>query len=261
MATQASATKQPIQMAIVLDDVGNSLHDFQALDLPTAITFAILPFTEHAKKIANLASLQDRELLVHVPMEAKTHNAQLGKGALMLNMPEQQFKDRLNNAINYFPDASGISNHMGSTLTEHVTPMQWTMDTLGQQGLYFFDSRTTPHTIAEYCARISGIPTLRRHVFLDNIKTMAAIEAQFQQAIKLGKKNFSVIVIAHPYPITLKFLTEKFKQPHSQVELVALQALLSQSARLAMANKRNELQQANNIMITDIVNAQTTHTQ
>lgn len=260
MTPRAGAEKQVIQMAIVLDDIGNSLHDFQALSLPPAVTFAILPYTPHAKQIATLASQQNRELLIHVPMQAKSHNEQLGKGALMLDMSEQQFKQRLSNAINYLPNAYGISNHMGSAMTEQLTHMQWTMDILEHRGLYFLDSRTTANTVIEYCAQISNIPTLRRHVFLDNIKTNDAMEKQFQHAIELGEKNFSVVMIAHPYPITLKFLSEKLKGYNPGVKLVALQALLPRKVRLAMAKKRNELHD-NNIMLTDVVNAQTIHTQ
>ncbi|MCP5078603.1 MAG: divergent polysaccharide deacetylase family protein [Psychromonas sp.] len=241
-----SFAKQPVQLAIVLDDVGNSQHDLLALQLPTAITFSILPYTPHAKNIASLAIAQERELLLHVPMQAKANNEKLGKGALMLNMQELAFKAELNKALYYLPDATGINNHMGSALTEHVKQMQWTMEVLNKQGLYFLDSRTTAETIAESTAQISGTPALRRHVFLDNIKTEMAMEKQLQHAVNLGKKQYSVVIIAHPYPETIYFLSKKFKQKRSDVELVSLQELLPQNARLAMAKKRSELQQAHN---------------
>jgi len=251
--TATAYAQQPAQLAIVLDDIGNSINDLKALSLPPAITFAILPYTPHAKKIAHLASQQGRELLLHVPMQAKSHNDKLGRGALMYNMQERLFKAQLANAINYLPDAKGINNHMGSMLTEHVTQMQWIMEVLDTQGMYFLDSRTTSLTIAENTANISGIPALRRHVFLDNVKTTAAMEAQLQHAITLSKKKSPVVIIAHPYPETLQFLLDKFNQPNEQIELLALPVLLPQSARLAMAKKRNELRQANNIELTDVV--------
>lgn len=256
-----SLASSPIKLAIVLDDIGNSLHDFKALQLPIEITFAILPYTPHARNIADRSLEQNRELLLHVPMQAKAHNDKLGKGALMLDMQETEFKAELNKALQYLPDATGINNHMGSTLTEHATQMQWTMDVLDKQGLYFLDSRTTAKTIAESTAKILGIPALRRHVFLDNIKTDEAMEKQFQQALSLGKQSVSVVIIAHPYPETIRFLSDKFKQENTQIELVPLQALLPQSARLAMAKKRNERQQVNNITISLTANNQTKQTQ
>ena len=243
-----SFAKQPVQLAIVIDDIGNSHHDLLALQLPTAITLSILPYTPHAQNIANLALKQDRELLLHVPMQAKTHNDKLGKGALMLDMQELEFKAELNQALQYLPDATGINNHMGSTLTEHVKQMRWIMEVLNKQGLYFLDSRTTVQTIAESTAIISGTPTLRRHVFLDNIKTAPAMEKQFQHAVELGKKQFAVVIIAHPYPETIRFLDNKFKKTNPEVELVSLQELIPKSERLVMSKKRNELQQASNTL-------------
>jgi len=240
----------PVQLAIVIDDMGNSFHDLRALRLPTAITFSILPYTPHAKNISSIATKQGREVLLHVPMQAKAHNEKLGKGALMLTMQENEFKAELKKAVNYLPDATGVNNHMGSALTEHIKPMQWAMEILNKQGLYFLDSRTTAQTIAESTAQISGTPALRRHVFLDNIKTNKAMEEQFQRAIKLGEEHPAVVIIAHPYPETLRFLARKFKQKNTNIELVSLQELLPQSARLAMAKKRSELQQAKNT-ITD----------
>jgi len=259
--TTLSYANDPVQLAIVIDDIGNSKQDLKLLKLPTEITLSILPYTPYAKKISNISTRQGRELLLHVPMQAKTQNFKLGKGALMYDMQEQLFKNQLSNAINYLPDAKGINNHMGSMLTEHVTQMQWIMETLDKHGLYFLDSRTTPLTIAENTANISGIPALRRHIFLDNIKTEEAMEQQLQHAMNLGEKNSPVVIIAHPYPETIQFLTDKFKQKNSAIQLVTLPALLSQNARLALAKKRNEIRQVNNISITDIAIIQTKQTQ
>jgi polysaccharide deacetylase 2 family uncharacterized protein YibQ len=212
----------PIRLAIVLDDIGNSRQDLQALKLPLAITFSILPYTPHARNIANLAQQKNRELLLHVPMQAKARDEELGKGALMLNMPELEFKEQLTKTLQYLPGATGINNHMGSTLTEHIKPMQWTMDVLYKQGLYFLDSRTTVQTIAESTAKMSGIPVLRRHIFLDNIRTNVAMEKQFQRAIHIGKNNGSVVIIAHPYPETIQFLANKFEQKKSTSRVSAI---------------------------------------
>tara|TARA_R110001583_G_scaffold1583_3_gene12344 strand:- start:23857 stop:24672 length:816 start_codon:yes stop_codon:yes gene_type:complete len=249
LQSSISFAKQPIQIAIVIDDLGNNHHDLQALTLHPAITFAVLPYTPYAKKIAKLAQEQNRELLLHMPMQAKSHNEKLGKGALMLDMQEDAFKSKLIQALHYFPGATAINNHMGSALTEHIQPMMWTMDILDKQGLYFLDSRTSAQTIAQSTAQISGVPALRRHIFLDNIKTQEAMAAQLQKALALGENNHFVVIIAHPYPETLQFLSENMTQQNQHFELVPLQQLLRPSDRLAIAQKRSEWQQANNIII------------
>lgn len=237
------ADQKPI-ISIVLDDMGNSLSDLQALSLPQEIGFSILPYTPQAEILADRAHHQGREILLHVPMQAQSNNDKLGKGALMLDMQEKEFKTELKRSLQSLPYIQGINNHMGSTLTEYVTPMQWTMEVLQRQGIYFLDSRTTANTIAQSTAKISGIPTLRRHVFLDNIKTDSAMEEQFQRAIRISKRDKYAVILAHPYPETLRFLQRKFSTPIDSFELITLNQQLSKAERLAMAKQQFEFQQA-----------------
>ncbi len=247
LQSQTSFAEKIGVLSIVLDDMGYSLNDFQALSLPKEITFSVLPFTPQASRLAEKAHQQGREILLHIPMQAKKDNHKLGKGALMLDMQEKEFKAKLKQSLHSLPYAQGINNHMGSTLTEQIKPMRWTMEVLQTQGLYFLDSRTTPQTIAESTAKISGIPALRRHVFLDNIKTEDAMEAQLQRAIELSQHNKAVVIIAHPYPETIRFLQQKFTKPVSGFKLIALNLLIPEAQRLVMSQKKSELQQANNL--------------
>jgi len=238
-------------ITIVLDDLGYSPNDFSALSLPKEITFSILPFTPQAKRLAKAADQQGREILLHIPMQAKSNNDKLGKGALMQDMQENEFKEKLRQSLHYLPYAQGINNHMGSSLTELFEPMQWTMEVLKEQGLYFLDSRTTAQTIAQSTALMSGVTALRRHVFLDNIKTQNAMNKQLQRAIKLSEKNKAVVIIAHPYPETLDFLKQLFKKQQNNFKLAALNQLIPKRQRLAMIKKRSEYQQAQILIKTN----------
>lgn len=250
MHSHSCFAKKVGNIAIVLDDMGNSLSDFQAISLPKEVTFSILPYTPQGKRLAKIARQQNREILAHIPMQAKTGNRMLGKGALMLNMHEQEFKAQLQRALHYLPDAQGINNHMGSRLTEKTKPMRWTMEVLQQRGFYFLDSRTTAQTIAESTAKILNVPALRRNVFLDNVKTEQAMRRQLQRAVHLSKYQQKVVIIAHPYPETLHFLEQQLKQPISGFKLIALKQLIPKTQRLAMSQKQNEFQQAKNTTIT-----------
>ena len=247
LQSPASFAEKKGMLSIVLDDLGYNLNDLQALNLPKEIAFSILPFTPQGKHLAEKAHQQGRELLLHVPMQAKNDNSKLGKGALMSGMQEKEFKTVLKRTLHYLPYAQGINNHMGSTLTEQIEPMRWTMEVLQAQGLYFLDSRTTTQTIAESTARILGIPALRRHVFLDNIKTEQAMNRQLQRALRLTQDNKAVVIIAHPYPETLRFLQQKFSKPSANFKLMTLNRLIPKAQRLAMAKKKKEFQQASNL--------------
>lgn len=238
-------------ITIVLDDLGYSPNDFSALSLPKEITFSILPFTPQAKKLAKMANQQGRDILLHIPMQAKSNNDKLGKGALMLDMQEDEFKNKLQQSLHYLPYAQGINNHMGSSLTEQLEPMRWTMEVLKKQGLYFLDSRTTAQTIAQSTALIEGVAALRRHVFLDNIKTQHAMYKQLQHAVKLSKENKAVVIIAHPYPETLYFLKQLFGKEPNNFKLTALNQLIPKTERLAMLKKKSEYRQARLLIKTN----------
>lgn len=231
-------------ITIVIDDLGYNINDFSALSLPKEITFSILPFTPKAKQLAKMAHKQGREVLLHIPMQAKSHNEKLGKGALMQDMSEEEFKRKLQHSLQYLPSAKGVNNHMGSSLTEQFNPMLWTMQVLKKQGLYFLDSRTTAQTIAQSTALIEGVVALRRHVFLDNIKTEDAMHKQLQRAIRLSQENKAVVIIAHPYPETLDFLKQLFENKKNNFRLTALNELIPKRQRLAMQKKKSEHQQA-----------------
>ncbi|WP_019615464.1 divergent polysaccharide deacetylase family protein [Psychromonas ossibalaenae] len=250
MQSPMGFAQQTGTITIVLDDMGNSLNDFQALSLPKEIVFSVLPYTPQAQLLAEKAHQQEREILLHVPMQAKADNDMLGKGALMLDMQEKEFKETLNRALRTLPYVQGVNNHMGSSLTEQLQPMSWVMEVLHTQGLYFLDSRTTAQTIAESTAKISGIPALRRHVFLDNVKTQQAMEKQLQSAVQLSRNKQSVVIIAHPYPETIKFLQKRFKTPEHGLHLITLNQLIPETQRLAMQRKKSEFQQANNQAVT-----------
>ncbi|WP_249348223.1 divergent polysaccharide deacetylase family protein [Pseudoalteromonas aurantia] len=193
------------QIAIVIDDVGNHERDLELLNLPGQLSFSILPHTPYSQSFARLASQENKELLLHVPMQA-IENKKLGPGALTLDMNKWQLQTTLGHALATLPQVKGVNNHMGSALTQYITPMVWTMEILKKRDLFFLDSRTTEQTQAQHAANLFGVRNIGRHVFLDNVLTQAALEAQLTVLKTLAEHQHGVIAIAHPYPETVKFL-------------------------------------------------------
>ena len=160
---------QPARLAIVIDDIGYSLSRGQrAATLPGPITLAVLPFAPNTDVLVSTALAQGKTILIHQPMEPQpSPHAREEAGTLKLHMTEPDFSDTLAAALAAVPSRVGLSNHTGSLLTQHETPMRRIMAQLKQHNLIFLDSRTTPQTVALRVAREYGIPALRRDVFLD----------------------------------------------------------------------------------------------
>jgi polysaccharide deacetylase 2 family uncharacterized protein YibQ len=193
------------KIAIVIDDVGNHKRDLELLNLPGQLSFSILPHTAYSQLFARRASQANKELLLHIPMQA-IESKELGPGALTLDMKKWQLQTTLGHALATLPQVKGVNNHMGSALTQYITPMFWTMEVLKKRNLFFLDSRTTEQTQAQHAANLFGVRNIGRHLFLDNVLTTSALEAQFTKLKALADHQNAVIAIAHPYPETVKFL-------------------------------------------------------
>ncbi|MFO6424230.1 divergent polysaccharide deacetylase family protein [Motilimonas sp. KMU-193] len=232
-----SPLAQSANIAIIIDDIGNSELDYQALELPSQVALSLLPFTPQALSIGQQAWAQERDLLLHIPMEAVGKNNYLGPGALRADMDEVELKTQLERAIISLPFVQGINNHMGSKLTTMADPMRWTMETVRRHELFFLDSRTSKNTVAERTAQALGVPVLRRHVFLDNLRSRSAIERQFNLALKLAQSGRDVVIIGHPYPETLAFLQQRLNQPLGAVSLVSLSQLMPLTEQAIAQNR------------------------
>jgi polysaccharide deacetylase 2 family uncharacterized protein YibQ len=219
------------QLVIIIDDIGNNYDQGNAMvELAGPLTLAFLPHTPYAKKLANKAHLQQKEIILHAPME-NTVKAPLGPGALTEALSEVEFKQILTKAITSIPHVQGINNHMGSALTQNAQAMQWVMETLQDEQLYFIDSLTSPKSVAYQQAIKHQLPALKRHVFLDNDKSQAALSQQWNKALRIAQTTGRAILIGHPYAESHDFLAEQLpKLAMSGIELVPASQLFLQHA-------------------------------
>lgn len=224
------------KIAIIIDDIGYRKTDFSALSLDGQFTYAIVPYAPHTQTIANAVHNSQREVMAHVPMEAVDNNHLLGKGALRVEMSEQETRQKIRDILNNIPNVSGINNHMGSRFTTHPKQLGWLMDELSQQQLYFLDSKTTAYSMAERVAVRHGLRTGHRHIFLDNQLDKEYLTKQFNKLVAISKRYNYAIAIAHPHPQSIAFLREKVETLKALgIELVPVSALLPEMTRVARA--------------------------
>lgn len=215
------------QLNIIIDDLGHSNSDFKWLSLPAEITFSILPGRHYSQTLAQAAHEQDRDIMLHMPMQA-LDGSSLGEHGLEQNQNEGQIKHNLLEALQGLPQAVGVNNHKGSLLTSDAQSMRWVMQVLKQQQLFFVDSRTHIATVAQQQAIDSNVPNLRRHVFLDHVDSLPLIQQQLQRAIEAAQRNGHAVAIGHPRSNTLLAL-QQMQLPVS-VQLVSTQQLLAKLA-------------------------------
>lgn len=226
LAEQTVAQFERPHVAIIIDDLGDRWHDGRRIiELPAALTIGIIPFTPYAKRLANMAKTQSKEVLLHLPMES-VNGRYLGKAGLDSQMNQQQLQQSLQQSLSSVPNIRGVSNHMGSRLTQNSVAMQWLMQALQQHGgLYFVDSRTISATQAASIAQSQGLDTASRDVFLDH--DPQNIQKQWQYFLRLSRQKGSAVAIGHPYPQTIEFLQSALPALHDEgVELVSISELI-----------------------------------
>jgi uncharacterized protein len=215
-------------IALIIDDIGDNLRlGRRAIRLPGNVTCAFLPHTTYARQLAAAAHKREKQVMLHLPMESEEGKAP-GPGALTLDMTKSEFIHTVKSDLEAIPYVAGINNHMGSLMTQHPGDMRWLMQEINRHaGLFFLDSRTTDLTVAQQLAQESGVPNLRRDIFLDNDQDPAAIAAQFSQLIALAKRHGTAVAIGHPHPSTLRFLEEQLPRLGDEgIELVSVSDLI-----------------------------------
>ena len=78
-------------ISIIIDDMGKRLQTGQrVIDLPGPVACAFLPQAKHTSALADLAWLSDKEVMLHLPMQASNGRA-LGPGGLHLDLDRDAF--------------------------------------------------------------------------------------------------------------------------------------------------------------------------
>jgi len=223
-----AANKQSPVISIIIDDLGsnNPRHE-QVVRLPGAIACSFLPMNNATVRLAKLAHSYNKEILLHIPMEAVNRNP-MGPGGLSLDMTKREFLWTMQRDLASVPHVSGINNHMGSLLTRHPGHMVWLMREMKRNGkLFFVDSRTTNASVAMRVAVQEGVPSMQRDIFLDHDPEIHAVRKQFLRLISRAYKSGTALAIGHPYPNTIKVLKEMLPQlDRMGVRLVPLSELL-----------------------------------
>jgi len=236
------------RVAIIIDDLGQRLgYSLRAVRLPGPVTCAFLPRAPYSERLAELAYRGNKEVMLHLPMEAVSQKP-LGPGGLTINMPRSDLVAALRADIKSIPHVRGINNHMGSLLTQHAESMEWVMaELMRRKDLYFVDSHTTVRSVVSEVAAEYGIPHRTRDVFLDALPGAESIERAFQRLLTIARRDGSALAIAHPYPRTLEFLQSHIPQlVESGIELVPVSDLIDRSSvHPIVASGRHDLHSAN----------------
>ncbi len=196
------------KIALIIDDFGyrNDAISDGFLVLKTPITFSIIPGHEFSQSFAQKAHAEGYEVIVHMPMETNTPTYGEEEYIIGPSQTSQEIERRVKKALQLITGAVGMNNHQGSRATADKRVMSIVGGVLKDLGKYFVDSRTTPKTVAETTMRKLGVPTNRRHVFLDNDNDPDLIRLQLDELAEKARQKGVAIGVGHARKNTLNVI-------------------------------------------------------
>ncbi|MCA0303312.1 MAG: divergent polysaccharide deacetylase family protein [Proteobacteria bacterium] len=195
-------------VAVVIDDVGlDRPRSKRAWELPGPLTMSFLPYAKDLREQARAARARGHELMLHLPMEPNGRNDP-GPNALLVSLTDAEIRARTTAALDSFEGFAGVNNHMGSRFTTFRPGMETVLRQLKGRGLMFLDSRTSAQSVGDAVAHETGVPSIVRHVFLDDDESLDSVRRKLAEAEAIARRQGFVVVIGHPHESTLVALAE-----------------------------------------------------
>ena len=216
------------RLIIVIDDVGYNLEYLRPfLEVPVAISFAVLPQLAYSSKSAELIADAGQELILHLPMES-LGGQDPGPGTLSATMSNNELQTLLKVNSATVPGIVGINNHMGSKGTEDERIVAQVLEHAQRQSLFFLDSRTTGNTVVPKIVLEYNVPFIERDVFLDNVREKPAIITALEEGKNIALQNGHAILIGHVWTQELaEVLLEHYQTIRSEgFDFVTLTTIL-----------------------------------
>ncbi len=201
-STSSSLTRHPNKsdrpvLYIVLDDVGHNMSDTaRFLDLPIALTFAILPDLKYTQILAQLIAQTKHGVILHQPMQPVSKQNP-GPGVIKRGMSKEEVERILEKNSAQLGAIQAINNHMGSLGTSDPKLMSYVFGFLKKKNWAFLDSRTSTKTVARIISKEFGVPLIERDIFLDNLEQEEAIRAALQRGLIKARQQGYAVMIGH----------------------------------------------------------------
>lgn len=223
------------KIAFVLDDWGYRMNNCRFLkEIKEPLAIAVLPGLRHSDNIMKCASLYDKDIMLHLPLEPY-HTADKYPDYYLIKttMPKAKVESLLDDTFKKMPLIIGVNNHMGSKATEHRELMTVVLKKIRKKGLFFVDSMTAPKgSICGALADELKVPFAKRDVFLDNINTREAIEKQMIELAQKARRQGYAIAIGHDRTLTMQVIKDSIPVLQKQgFKIVSIRELLRNTNR------------------------------
>jgi uncharacterized protein len=209
----APAPRAPVsapRVAVIVDDLGARRDVFDPLrDIRRPLTVAILPGLPLSGWTAREAAQAGMEVILDLPMEPyRFPEVDPGPGALLMAMGPQELQAQVVAHLASVPGAVGVTNHMGSRMTEDRARMRTVLEVLAGRRLFLVDGLASNLSVAYDEAKALGLRAGRRQIVVDHAAGEAGDRVRWDEVAWWAERRGEVIIIAHGHPLTARLLRE-----------------------------------------------------
>jgi len=192
-------------IALVFTELGMSrAKTHKVLQLPGEVTLAFSPYAEGLDEWVRQARAGGHEVLLEVPMEPPSYPSDdPGPRALLTSLGPTQNLDRLDWLLGRFQGYVGIMESMGGRFATSPLHLEPVLDALKRRGLMYVDRRRSASAVSSGMANDIDLLRVGAEIEIDFDPAPREIERRLVAAENRAQRTGSVVLVAHPYPVTV----------------------------------------------------------
>lgn len=195
-------------IVVILKGMGLSASTTEmALQLPVSVNFGISPYSSSIQSWVEKAKLQGREVILNIPMQTKDYRLNdPGPYALMTQSSPSDNITRLNMLLDLVSGYQAVYSDGDEIFTHMLASSKPILQELRKHRKYLiFGGGYADFSLVQLANELE-YPLLVNDFVLDEAISEEAINEKFKEIEKEALEKGYVVVMAHPYPITIRML-------------------------------------------------------
>jgi len=195
-------------IVVILKGLGLSASTTKlAMDLPASVNFGLSPYSSSIEDWAKTAKEQGREIILNLPMETKDYRLNdPGPYALLTQSSKEDNITRLNMLLGLVKGYEAVYSEREEIFTHTLSSSMPILKELKKKRKYMlFGGGYADFSLVQMANELD-YPLLVNDFVLDDDISIDTINKKFKKIEETATEKGYVVVMAHPYPITIRML-------------------------------------------------------
>ena len=207
------------RIALVIEGLGIGANGTaEALaKLPAPVSFAFAPYGTDIERWVSRARGEGHEVLLQVGMEPFDYpDNDPGPQTLLTSLTPEQNVDRLQWFLSRFQGYVGVTSLMGARFAATDTALRPVMHEVGKRGLIYFDSGSSPRSVAGQISGGSNVAFAKADIVLDAVPTPAEIDNALGRLEAAARTRGVAVGTASALPVSIERIAQWVKSAEAR---------------------------------------------